>query len=170
MSRTFEQRVLIRAGVADTWEILTRIDAMRAWMGGDDFSVEIETSWVPGSSFTVSGFHHAPFENTGEVLEFVPPERLAYTHRSSLSRLPDHPDSYTTLRFSLQSAGGWTSLVLWASGFPTESVFRHLHFYWNGTLDVLKRHVERSQTGRDAPGPDLPPPPHCPGGSRDDAA
>jgi uncharacterized protein YndB with AHSA1/START domain len=139
----FEQRVLVHAGIAATWDALTRIDAMQAWMGGDDFSVEVETSWAPGTPFKVRGFHNVPFENVGKVLEFVPMERVAYTHRSSLSRLPDHPDSDTTLRFRLRAEGERTSLVLSASGFPTESIYRHLHFYWGGTLEVLKRYAER---------------------------
>lgn len=69
--------------------------------------------------------------------------RLTYTHLSSLSRLPDNPENHTTLKFTLDSIGGTTSLSLVVTGFPSDTIFKHLQFYWGGTLDILKQHVER---------------------------
>ena len=77
------------------------------------------------------------------VLAFEPPTVLRYSHLSSLSRLPDAPESYSVFEFRLAQRGGGTSLTVLLSGFPTESIRKHLEFYWRGTLGVLKRFVER---------------------------
>jgi len=105
--------------------------------------IGIETDWKLGSPMVVSGFHHSHFRNIGVVLEFKPMERLSYTHLSSLSRLPDEPANFTTVTFSLAPQGEATSLALLVAGFPTVSIFKHLQFYWVGTLGILKQFTER---------------------------
>lgn len=140
---SFEHSTTINAPIARVWDSLTDIEQMKAWMGEPEMALEIDTDWVIGSPIVVRGFLHAPFKCTGMVLAFEPTTCLAYTQLSSLSRLPDKPSSYTTLEFRMALVDDATSLKLRASGFPTASIFKHLEFYWGGTLEVLKRHVER---------------------------
>lgn len=142
MPHSFEQSVIIHASAEDVWAHLADIERMKAWMGEPEMALEIETNWIIGSPIVVRGFHHVAFENAGIVLEFKPPARLAYTHLSSLSKLPDEPASHVTFEFLLTSAGSATWLKLTASDFPTVSIFKHLQFYWGTTLEILKRHVE----------------------------
>lgn len=143
MPQSFEQTVIINAPASFVWDSLTQVEQMKDWMGEPEMEVGIETDWAVGGRIIVRGVHHVPFENTGTVLEFNPMTRLAYTHLSSLSRLPDEPKSYTTLEFYLVSTSDATSLTLVAIGCPTESIFQHLQFYWGGTLEILKQVVER---------------------------
>lgn len=112
-------------------------------MGEPEMEIGIETDWKVGSPIVVSGFHHLHFRNVGVILEFKPIERLSYTHLSSLSQLPDEAGNFTTLAFSLASQGEATSLTLLVTGFPTVSIFKHLQFYWVGTLGILKQFTER---------------------------
>lgn len=142
MPKRFSDTVIIDAPVLAVWESLTRIDSMRAWMGEPEMKIEVETDWSIGSPVIVRGFHYGRFENTGVVLAFEPQKRLSYTHRSSVSRLADEPQSYTTLEFCLDAAGHGTELTLVATNFPTPTIFKHLEFYWAGTLRVLKQYVE----------------------------
>lgn len=53
----------------------------------------------------------------------------------------------TTRHWISTSVGNATSLTLVANGFATDSIFRHLQFYWGGTLECLKRHVEQRFSG-----------------------
>lgn len=46
------------------------------------------------------------------------------------------------IEFSLQPVQDLTILTLTVSNFPTESIYKHLAFYWNVTLEVLKRKME----------------------------
>jgi hypothetical protein len=55
----------------------------------------------------------------------------------------DEPASYTTFVFTLDEASGETMLGFAATGFPTETIYKHLRFYWSTTLEVLKQHAER---------------------------
>lgn len=138
-----DDTIAIRAPARIVWESLTHIESMQAWMGDPEMGVEVETLWNVGGPIVVRGFHHVRFENRGVVLRFEPQKALSYTHLSSLSRLPDQPQSYTTFEFNLAPVGQDTSLTLVASNFPTLSIFKHLQFYWTGTLRVLKRHAEQ---------------------------
>lgn len=143
MPQHFTDTVIIDAPARAVWECLTHIDKMREWMGEPEMKIEVETDWRVGSPMIVRGFHYGRFENTGVVLTFEPQEKLSYTHRSSLSRLADEPQSYTTLAFHLDAANDSTTLSLVATHFPTPTIFKHLEFYWSGTLRVLKQYVER---------------------------
>jgi len=145
MTQSFELNTLINAPTQVVWDSLVRTENMKVWMGEPEMEIGIETDWKVGSPMVVSGFHHSRFRNVGLVLEFKQMERLSYTHLSSLSRLPAEPENFTTLTFSLLPQGDATSLTLLAEGFPTVSIFKHLQFYWAGTLGILKRFVERSE-------------------------
>lgn len=137
-----EHRVVIHAPPARVWAWLTDPAQMPRWMGEPEMRVEVETAWTVGGPIVVRGFHHLAFENRGTVLCFEPGERLRYTHLSSLSRLADEPGSYSTIDFELTAVSGGAALRVSVRGFPTESIFRHLDFYWRGTMSVLKALAE----------------------------
>ena len=108
--------------------------------------IEIITDWqVGGPIITRGDLHGIPFENNGRVLQFEPEKVLRYSHLSSISRLPDKPESYAVFDFRLTPIGNQTSLTLTVSNFPTESIYKHLVFYWNVTLEIFKKMLEQAE-------------------------
>lgn len=135
--------VTINASTTQVWHVLTTPDLMKKWML-TDVEIEIITNWKVGSPMLIRGnMNGKDFENTGQVLQFEPERILQYSHLSSLSRLPDVPESYSIIEFKLTPVENQTTLALTVSNFPTESIYKHLTFYWNVTLEVLKRLVEK---------------------------
>jgi len=137
-----ENTVIINAPVHTVWDTLTQPNLMTQWMGGDTFQLNIQTSWQVNGPIIMTGFHHLPFENKGTVLQFEPGKVLSYSHLSSLSRLPDQPENYTVITFNLAPLQDQTSLTLTINNFPTETIYRHLDFYWRTTLMMLKKFTE----------------------------
>lgn len=141
---SFEKTVQINAPAAAVWRALTDTAQVQQWMSAT--GVEIVTDWRTGSPIRISGTsNRVAFENYGTIVLADEEKTLQYTHLSSLSRLPDVPESYSTLSFMLSAADGHTALTLRITGFPTESIYRHLAFYWNVTLELLKQFVEKRQ-------------------------
>jgi uncharacterized protein YndB with AHSA1/START domain len=143
MSHRIEKTVLINAPATAVWETLTQPYLMKQWMGEADMNLHIQTSWIVNTPITISGFHHLPFVNKGTVLQFEPEVVLSYTHNSSLSRLPDEPGNYSIMTFQLNPAENQTALQLTITNFPTETIYRHLEFYWQTTIQLLKKFIER---------------------------
>ena len=111
--------------------------------------IDILTDWRVGNPMMIRGIlHRVKFENKGTVLQFEPEKILQYTHLSSLSRLPDKPENYTVLEFRLTPFNNQTKLVFTARNFPTESIYKHFAFYWNVTLEILKRMIEKKDDPR----------------------
>lgn len=137
--------VVIDAPRERVWEALTNIEHMRRWMAEPEIQMDIVTNWIVGDSIVIKGFHHEAFENRGTVLEFDPPNVLRYSQLSSVSRLANNPENHSIFEFRLTPVNGHTSLTLTLSGFPTESIFRHLDFYWRVTISILEQFVETSQ-------------------------
>lgn len=142
MAAQFAQGINIDAPMSVVWEVLTEPSHMRAWMGEPEMELEVSADWRVGGMLSVRGTHHGHFENSGTVRVFEPERRLRYTHLSSVSRLPDLPESYTDVDFVLSLEGEGTRLDLTLTNFPTDSIYKHLAFYWSGTLVVLKRYIE----------------------------
>ena len=142
-SKKFNKAVTINASTSQVWHILTTPELMKKWMISDDIEININTDWKVGSPMVIRGnMSGKNFENNGTVLQFEPEKILEYSHLSSMSRLPNRPESYSIIEFRLQPMENLTILTLTVSNFPTESIYKHLAFYWNVTLEVLKRMIE----------------------------
>jgi uncharacterized protein YndB with AHSA1/START domain len=145
MTQHIEYTVIIYASPSVVWEALTDIDLMQRWMGEPEMQIVVTTDWKVGSAFVVQGFHHELFENKGTVLRFDAPEWLRYSHLSSVSRLPDIPENQTIFDFRLVPMNADTSLTVTLSVFPTESILKHVDFYWRVTIGLLKEFIENRQ-------------------------
>lgn len=138
----FTKTIAIEAPALKVWDALTDIGLMKQWMSDEE--IEIATDWKVGSPVVIKATAHWVYsESRGEVLRFEPEKALAYTHLSTLSRLPDVPASYTVIEFVLNPTENQTRLTVTLSNFPTESIYKHLAFYWNTTLEMLKEYIEK---------------------------
>lgn len=108
-----------------------------------DREINIITDWMVGSPIIIRGVMNGKiFVNNGTVLQFEPNQILQYSHLSSISRLTDRPENYSIVEFRLQPIENQTTLALTLDNFPTEAIYQHLAFYWNVTIEVLKRTIE----------------------------
>ena len=136
--------IRINAPTSKVWDALTNPGLMKKWMS--ETEINIFTDWKVGNPFVIRGrLHGINFENRGTVLQFEPEKILQYNHLSSLSRLPDQLQNYSILEFRLAPIDAGTSLTFTASNFPTESIYKHFAFYWNVTLEILKRMIEAEE-------------------------
>ncbi len=142
MTLIYSQTIIINAIPSIVWKHLSDLELMKQWMAEPEMKLEIQTDWNVGNPIIIKGFHHAPFENKGIVLEFEPHKLLSYTHVSSLSRLSDVPEHYTTITFWLKELENKTELTLELENFADEIIYKHLVFYWGNTLGILKEKVE----------------------------
>lgn len=142
-TKKFKKAITINASTSHVWHFLTTPELMKKWMISDDIEINISTDWKVGNPMTIRGnMSGKNFENNGTVLQFEPEKTLEYSHLSSTSRLPNQPESYSIIEFRLQPTEDLTILTLTVSNFPTESIYKHLSFYWNVTLEVLKKMIE----------------------------
>ena len=140
--KIFNKVVNIDALPSQVWLVLTTPELMKKWMM-PDIEINIITDWAVGSPMLIRGnINGKNFENTGTVLQFEAERTLQYSHLSSISRLPDRSENYSLVEFRLRPIEKQTALALTLSNFPTESIYQHLVFYWNATLEVLKRMSE----------------------------
>ena len=136
--------ILINATPSMVWKHLTSPDLMQEWMGDPEMKIEILSEWKPGAPITIKGFHHVQFENKGTILQFEPERVFQYEYLSSMSNLEDLAENYTTITFYLSSKGGQTELRIEAENFPTIEIYKHLEFYWNGTVTLLRNLIEKN--------------------------
>lgn len=144
MTFRIEKTVLINSTPSLVWKTLTEPALMKQWMGDAVMEINIQTTWQVNGPIVISGFHHLQFENKGTVLQFEPEKVLRYNFISSLSRLPEIPENYTIIEFALSPIDNQTSLTLVITNFPTETIYRHLDFYWRTTIELIKDLIEKS--------------------------
>lgn len=142
LQSNIERAIYISAAPNTVWQYLTDTNIMARWMGELEMNIKVETNWTVGSPIVISGFHHIKFENTGRVLNFEPGKLLCYTHLSSASHLPADEKNYTIISLLLASENEGTLLTLTLARFATETIMKHLDFYWRGTLNKLKKLIE----------------------------
>jgi uncharacterized protein YndB with AHSA1/START domain len=134
--------ITINAPTSQVWDAVTNQAVMKKWMSDTD--IDIFTDWIVGTPFVIRGnLHGIDFENRGTVLQFDPEKILRYTHLSSLSRLHDELANYSVIEFRVAPLGNQTTLALTVSNFPTETIYKHLAYYWTVTLEILRKLIEQ---------------------------
>lgn len=144
-STIFQKSIEIASPISQVWTLLTEPEQMKKWMM-PDIELSIQTDWKVGSPIFIRGtMNGKEFENKGLVLKFEPEKNLQYSHLSSISNLPDRAENYSVLSFQLHPIDQKTQLMFSLSNFPTESIYKHMAFYWNVTLEVFKRIAEEQR-------------------------
>jgi uncharacterized protein YndB with AHSA1/START domain len=135
----------IRATPAEVWAVLTDPARVPEYM----FGSEVETDWAVGSPIVYRGeWNGKPFEDKGEVLLVEAPHRLVTTHYSPLSGVPDVPESYHTVSYTLEPIGDdRTRVVLTQDRNASEEEAEHSASNWEAMLEALRAAVERDITG-----------------------
>jgi len=129
----------IAAPPEDVWTALTEPSAIKRWF----FGVDTETDWVPGNSLVHRGeWQGRPYEDKGTIVRFDPPTMLIHTHWSPMGGLPDEPENYQQVRWSLEPREGGTVLTITETNLPSEDAKAVSEQAWAAALDGLKRLLE----------------------------
>jgi uncharacterized protein YndB with AHSA1/START domain len=142
MNDKFSTTITIDCDPAKVWATLTDLKIMELWLGEPEMKIQVQTDWKVNKAICIRGFHHGAFENKGTVLQYDEEKKLSYSHLSSISRLSDKPENYSVLEFTLTPTDSCTQLTLIISRFPTETIRKHLEFYWRTTIVTIKKTVE----------------------------
>jgi uncharacterized protein YndB with AHSA1/START domain len=131
--------VWVDASREKVWTALTDPAILKQYMFGSD----VTSDWKVGATITYAGeYEGKKYEDHGEILEIVAPERLRSTHFSPLSGQPDVPENYHTLTYMLSDEDGGTRLTLDQDNNGSADEVEHSAANWQQMLDSLKAVVE----------------------------
>jgi uncharacterized protein YndB with AHSA1/START domain len=141
MNFIYQKSIIIHAPAKKVWEILTRPKRMQQWISDDPMTVTVK--WETGGQLTYEGLHKGePYLAKGLVREFVPNELLSYTFWNSITGTPDLPEYYSFIEIYLTASEKGVLLHFTQANFQTEVEFKHVEFYWNVTLGIIKKMAE----------------------------
>lgn len=140
-NKSVQKTVFINAPARKVWESITTPALIREWLS--DTPIEVESKWEEGGEMIFRGkWHSRSYEDKGTILSYLPGQTLKYTFWSHLSQLPDVPENYSVIEFSLKPLENGTELTLTQSNFILDTIYRHSNYYWTLTLDRLKKSIE----------------------------
>ncbi len=136
---TTEHSITIAAPPVRVWQALTVPVLIKRWF----FGVDTETDWKVGSPIVHKGeYQGSPYEDKGEIVRFQPRRQLVYTHWSPVSGLPDSPENYQTVTYTLAEKGGKTELTVSEVNLPSEEGKTVSDQSWPAVLNALKKILE----------------------------
>jgi uncharacterized protein YndB with AHSA1/START domain len=132
--------ISIHASLSAVWDALTNPAIIKEYM----FGTEVVTDWKEGSPIIWKGiWKEKPYEDKGIILKFEPEKLLQVTHFSPLSGVPDVPENYHTLTYTLVAEGENTQLSLTQDNNVTEDAQKHSQQMWEQMLAGLKKTLEQ---------------------------
>ena len=141
MNETFlaKATIAINAPASRVWDALTRPDLIRQYL----FGTKVTTDWRAGSPITYEGtWEGKAYKDKGQVLQVEPGRLLVSTFWSSLSGLPDIPESYQTVHYELAAEGSRTRLTVTQENNATQEDASHSEQNWKIVLDGIKKLLE----------------------------
>jgi uncharacterized protein YndB with AHSA1/START domain len=131
--------VHVKAAPDRVWTALTSPEQIAVYMQGS----RVETTWEVGSPITWDGeYDGRAYQDKGEVLAHDEPHRLSVTHYSPILGLPDEPENYHTLVYTLHATEDGTRLELSQDGNESAEQAEQFSASWQQMLDGLKELVE----------------------------
>ena len=132
-------KTTINAPASKVWEALTKPELIKQYMFGTD----VISDWKVGSPIIYRGeWQGKTFEDKGKILEVKPGRSLVSTHWSPLSGVPDRPENYHTVTYTLSEKDGKTEVNLTQDNNASEEEKAHSEQNWKQMLDGLKKLVE----------------------------
>jgi uncharacterized protein YndB with AHSA1/START domain len=129
----------IYAPVSKVWQALVNPEIIKQYL----FNTEVISDWKVGSPITYKGeWEGKAFEDKGEILEIEPEKTLKSTHWSPLSGVPDSPENYHTVTYTLSDQGGKTGVTITQDDNASEEEKAHSEKNWQTVLQGMKKLLE----------------------------
>jgi uncharacterized protein YndB with AHSA1/START domain len=141
MKNTFTAKATttIEASASDVWAALTKPELIKQYL----FDTEVISDWKVGSPITYKGeWQGKTFEDKGKILKIEPEKLLMSTHWSPLSGVPDSPENYHTVTYTLEQMGEGTEVTITQDNNSTEEKV-HSEENWKTVLGGLKKMLEK---------------------------
>ncbi len=138
---TVSSSIEINATPAKVWEALTNPEIIKEYL----FGTETITDWQPGSEIIFQGEYEGyKYRDKGIIQECVPNKLICYSYWSGFSGLPDKPENYNLVIYSLASTDDKTTTFTWTQkGFATEEGYKHSLNGMDAFLKQIKDIIER---------------------------
>ena len=135
-----QKTVNIKAPVSKVWEALTQPEWIKQYL----FGTNTISDWKVGSPIVFTGMWEGKeYKDKGTILKFEKGKVLQYDYWSGFSGLPDVPENYSVITFTLSSHDGETTLSLTQEPFANEAALEHSGKNWEGVLRTLKELLEK---------------------------
>jgi uncharacterized protein YndB with AHSA1/START domain len=129
----------INAPVSKVWQALVNPELIKQYL----FNTDVISDWKVGSPITYKGeWQGKTFEDKGEILEIEPEKILKSTHWSPLSGVPDGPENYHTVTYTLSGKGDSTEVMITQDNNATEDEKAHSEKNWQTVLKGMKDLLE----------------------------
>lgn len=138
---TVSKEIHINAPASKVWTVLTNPDFIPLWMS--EAELKIISAWVVGGSLIFESHVNGKHKYKGVILQMEPEKVFRYSSWSNISRVPDVPENYSVIEFSLTSLQNQTELSLTHSNLIAKAAVEHADFYWNGTLQIIRQLSEK---------------------------
>ena len=141
MDRKFTAKVetTIHAPVSKVWQALVNPEIIKQYL----FNTQVVSDWKVGSPITYKGeWEGKSFEDKGEILEIEPERILKSTHWSPLSGVPDIPENYHTVTYTLLEKGDSTEVTITQDNNASEEEKTHSEKNWQTVLKGMKKLLE----------------------------
>jgi uncharacterized protein YndB with AHSA1/START domain len=130
-----EASVRVAAPAAKVWEALTTPSLIKRWF----FGVDTETDWNEGSPIVHRGeYQGRPYEDKGTILRVEPARLLVHSHWSPASGLPDRPENYQQVTWTISERDGESVLKVAEANLPSEEAKAVSEQSWKASLAALK--------------------------------
>ena len=129
----------IKAPVSKVWQALVNPEIIQQYL----FNTEVISDWKVGSPITYKGeWEGKAFEDKGKILEIEPEKTLKSTHWSPLSGVPDSPENYHTVTYTLSKNGDGTEVTITQDNNASEEEKAHSEKNWQTVLEGMKKLLE----------------------------
>ena len=129
----------IDAPVSKVWQALVNPEIIKQYL----FNTDVISDWKVGSPIIYRGeWEGKPFEDKGKILEMEPERLLKSTHWSPLSGVPNTPENYHTVTYTLSEKGDGTQVTITQDNNASEEEKAHSEKNWQTVLAGMKKLLE----------------------------
>ena len=136
---TAKATTTIHAPVSKVWQALINPEIIKQYL----FNTDVISDWKVGSPIIYRGeWQGKPFEDRGKILQIEPERLLMSTHWSPLSGVPDTPENYHTVAYTLSGKGDSTEVTLTQDNNASEEERMDSEENWKTMLAGMKKLLE----------------------------